>query len=58
MRKIINSQLLIKKSAKYLINEILSILKNIATDENLFICKYIRTAQLITKDIVFQLLQN
>ena len=58
MYKITNSQLSIKELVKYLISKTLSILKNIVIDKDLSICKYTYTTQLITKDIIFQLLQN
>ena len=41
IRKIINSQLLIKELVKYLINKILFILKNIIINKKIFIYKYI-----------------
>ena len=53
MRKITNGQLLIKESAKRLISKTLSILKDIAIDENLSIRKYTYTTQLIIKDVAF-----
>jgi hypothetical protein len=58
MREITNGQLLIEESAKRLISKTLSLLKNIATDEDLSIRKYIHTAQLINEGIAFQLLRN
>ena len=58
MREIINGQLSIKESVKRLISKTLSILKNIATDKDLFIRKYTYTAQLINEGIAFQLLRN
>ena len=44
MREITNGQLSIEESAKRLISKTLSILKDIATDEDLSIRKYTRTA--------------
>ena len=53
MCKIINSQLLIKESVKYLISKTLFILKDIIINEDLFIRKYICIAQLINEDVAF-----
>lgn len=58
MREITNGQLSIEESAKHLISKTLSILKDIATNEDLSIRKYSRTAQLVTKGVAFQLLRN
>ena len=56
MREITNGQLSIKESTKRLISKTLSILKDIATDEDLFIRKYACTTQLINEGVAFQLL--
>jgi hypothetical protein len=53
MREIMNGQLLIKELIKRFINKTLFILKDIATDKDLFIYKYTRTAQLVTEDVIF-----
>src|SRR5436190_1284559 len=58
MREITNGQLSIEESTKRLISKTLSILKDIATDEDLSIRKYTRTAQLINEGVAFQLLRN
>ena len=58
MREITNGQLSIEESAKRLISKTLSILKDMATDEDLSIRKYTRTAQLVTDGVAFQLLRN
>jgi hypothetical protein len=58
MREITNGQLSIKELVKRFIIKTLSILKDIATDKDLFIRKYTRTAQLVTESVVFQLLRN
>jgi hypothetical protein len=58
MREITNGQLSIEESAKRLIRKTLSILKDMATDEDLSIRKYTRTAQLINEGVAFQLLRN
>ena len=58
MREITNGQLSIEESAKRLISKTLSILKNMATDEDLSIRNYTPTAQLVTEGIAFQLLRN
>ena len=53
MREITNGQLSIEESAKRLISKTLSILKDIAIDEDLSIRKYTRTIQLINKGVAF-----
>jgi hypothetical protein len=58
MREITNGQLSIEESAKRLISKTLSILKDMATDEDLSIRKYTRTVQLINEGVAFQLLRN
>jgi len=58
MREITNGQLSIEESAKRLISKTLSILKDMAIDEDLSIRKYTRTAQLINEGLAFQLLRN
>jgi hypothetical protein len=44
--EIINGQLSFKRSAKNLSQKVLSILKDLVTDEDNLLCQYIRTAQL------------
>jgi hypothetical protein len=58
MREITNGQLSIEDSAKRLISKTLSILKDMAVDEDISIRKYTRTAQLAFDGVAFQLLRN
>jgi hypothetical protein len=58
MREITNGQLTIEESAKRLISKTLSILKDMAVDEDLSIRKYTRLAQLAGEGLAFKDLYN